>query len=116
MGTAFGDWNNDGWFDLTVTNYAQQTNTLYHNDADGFFTDATATTKTAQITYPYLGWATAFIDYDNDGYQDLFVPTDICTITSPKSDRKAPMDNAISCSEMTGTAHLPSPLKPSVLV
>ena len=73
MGTAFGDWNNDGWFDLTVTNYAQQTNTLYHNDADGFFTDATTTTKTAQITYPYLGWATAFIDYDNDGYQDLFV-------------------------------------------
>ena len=73
MGTAFGDWNNDGWLDLTVTNYALQTNTLYHNDADGFFTDATATTKTAQITYPYLGWATAFIDYDNDGYQDLFV-------------------------------------------
>ncbi len=73
MGTAFGDWNNDGWFDLTVTNYADQTNTLYYNDADGFFTDATATTKTAQITYPYLGWATAFIDYDNDGYQDLFV-------------------------------------------
>ncbi len=73
MGTAFGDWNNDGWLDLTVTNYAQQTNTLYHNDADGFFTDATATTKTAQLTYPYLGWATAFIDYDNDGYQDLFV-------------------------------------------
>lgn len=73
MGTAFGDWNNDGWFDLTVTNYAQQTNTLYHNDKDGFFTDATTTTKTAQITYPYLGWATAFIDYDNDGYQDLFV-------------------------------------------
>ena len=65
--------NNDGWFDLTVTNYAQQTNTLYHNDADGFFTDATTTTKTAQITYPYLGWATAFVDYDNDGYQDLFV-------------------------------------------
>ncbi|MYC75744.1 CRTAC1 family protein [Candidatus Poribacteria bacterium] len=73
MGTAFGDWNNDGWFDLTVTNYAQQTNTLYHNDADGFFTDTTATTKTAQVTYPYLGWATAFIDYDNDGYQDIFV-------------------------------------------
>ena len=73
MGTAFGDWNNDGWFDLTVTNYAQQTNTLYHNDTDGFFTDATATTKTAQVTYPYLGWATAFVDYDNDGYQDLFV-------------------------------------------
>ena len=73
MGTTFGDWDNDGWLDLTVTNYAEQTNTLYHNDGDGFFTDATATTKTAQVTYPYLGWATAFIDYDNDGYRDIFV-------------------------------------------
>ena len=73
MGTTFGDYDNDGWLDLTVTNYAEQTNTLYHNDSDGFFTDATATTKTAQITYPYLGWATAFIDYDNDGYRDIFV-------------------------------------------
>ena len=73
MGTTFGDYDNDGWLDLTVTNYAEQTNTLWHNDSDGFFTDATATTKTAQITYPYLGWATAFIDYDNDGYRDIFV-------------------------------------------
>ena len=73
MGTTFGDYDNDGWLDLTVTNYAQQTNTLYHNDSDGFFTDATTTTKTAQVTYPYLGWATAFIDYDNDGYRDIFV-------------------------------------------
>ena len=73
MGTTFGDWDNDGWLDLAVTNYAEQTNTLYHNDGDGFFTDATVTTKTAQVTYPYLGWATAFIDYDNDGYRDIFV-------------------------------------------
>lgn len=73
MGTAFGDWNNDGWLDLTVTNYADQTNTMYHNDGDGFFTDATSTTKTAKITYPYLGWATAFVDIDNDGFGDIFV-------------------------------------------
>ncbi len=73
MGTAFGDWDNDGWLDLTVTNYAEQTNTVYHNDTDGFFTDETVSTKTAHITYPYLGWSTAFIDYNNDGYVDVFV-------------------------------------------
>ncbi len=73
MGTAFGDWDNNGWLDLTVTNYADQTNTFYHNDGDGFFTDATSITKTALITYPYLGWATAFVDFDNDGYGDVFV-------------------------------------------
>ena len=73
MGTAFGDWDNDGWIDLTVTNYTDQTNTFYHNDGDGFFTDSTTTTKTAKITYQYVGWATAFVDIDNDGYEDVFV-------------------------------------------
>ncbi|MBI1927124.1 CRTAC1 family protein [Candidatus Poribacteria bacterium] len=73
MGTAFGDWDNDGWLDLTVTNYANQTNTLYHNDRGGFFSDVTTPSQTGRISYPYLGWATAFIDYDNDGYLDLFV-------------------------------------------
>ena len=73
MGTAFGDWDNNGWLDLTVTNYADQTNTFYQNDGDGFFTDATSITKTALVTYPYLGWATAFVDFDNDGYGDVFV-------------------------------------------
>ncbi len=73
MGTAFGDWDNNGWLDLTVTNYADQTNTFYHNDGDGFFTDATSLTKTALVTYPYLGWATAFVDFNNDGYGDVFV-------------------------------------------
>jgi len=73
MGTAFGDLNHDGWLDLTVTNYADQTNTLYRNDGDSFFTDITGGSKTGHVTLPYLGWATLFFDYNNDGYQDLYV-------------------------------------------
>ncbi len=73
MGTAFGDWDNDGWLDLIVTNYADQANTLYHNDQASFFTDVSTAAKTAIVSYPYLGWATEFIDHDNDGYLDLFV-------------------------------------------
>ena len=73
MGTAFGDWDNDGWLDLIVTNYADQANTLYRNDQASFFTDVSTASKTAFVSYPYLGWATEFIDYDNDGFLDLFV-------------------------------------------
>jgi hypothetical protein len=73
MGVAWGDYDNDGLPDLTVTNYADQTNTLYHNDGDGFFADVTVASTTGYVTDPYLGWATAFMDYDNDGDVDLFV-------------------------------------------
>ncbi len=73
MGATFGDWNNDGWLDLTVTNYAKQSNTLYRNDGGNFFSDVTTSSKTGSVTYPYVGWATEFIDPDNDGSLDLFV-------------------------------------------
>ena len=73
MGTAFGDLDNDGWLDLIVTNYQDQANTLYHNDQNGFFTDVSTVSKTGAVSFPYLGWAAEFIDYDNDGWQDIFV-------------------------------------------
>ena len=73
MGTAFGDLDNDGWLDLIVTNYQDQANTLYLNDKNGFFTDVSTVSKTGAVSFPYLGWAAEFIDYDNDGWQDLFV-------------------------------------------
>ena len=73
MGTAFGDLDNDGWLDLIVTNYADQTNALYRNDGDGFFTDITRMSRIGEISFPYLGWATFFFDYDNDGLQDLYI-------------------------------------------
>ena len=73
MGTAFGDYDNDGWLDLVVTNYQDQVNTLYHNDGDGLFSDVSHTSRTGAVSYPMVGWGTGFIDYDNDGWLDLFV-------------------------------------------
>ncbi len=72
MGVAFGDYDNDGYLDLTVTNYADQTNTLYHNDRDGFFSDLTFATGVGRESLPWLGWSIHFFDYDGDGYQDIF--------------------------------------------
>ena len=73
MGTAFGDYDNDGLLDLTVSNFQAETNTIYHNTGDGFFTDVTITTGVAEITNSYLGWGIQYFDYDNDGYKDIFV-------------------------------------------
>ena len=73
MGTDFGDYNNDGKLDITVSNYQTETNTLYHNYDSSFFIDRTIPAGIAEITHGYLGWGIKFFDYDNDGYQDIFV-------------------------------------------
>jgi enediyne biosynthesis protein E4 len=68
MGVAIGDYDNDGFPDIYVTNYGR--NTLYHNNGDGTFTDVTAKAGVAAG-----GWSCSagFLDYDNDGHLDLFV-------------------------------------------
>jgi enediyne biosynthesis protein E4 len=68
MGVAVGDYDNDGYPDLYVTNYGR--NILYHNNGDGTFTDVTAKASVAAG-----GWSVSagFFDYDNDGHLDLFV-------------------------------------------
>jgi len=68
MGVAAGDYDNDGYTDLYLTNYDH--NILYHNNGNGTFTDVTATAGVAST-----GWSTsaAFIDYDRDGLLDLAV-------------------------------------------
>ena len=73
MGTAFGDYDNDGLLDLTVSNFQNETNTLYHNQGGDFFADETITTGIGEVTYSYLGWGISFFDYDNDGHKDIFV-------------------------------------------
>ena len=73
MGADFGDYDNDGLLDLGVTNFQGQTNTLYHNEGDGLFSDVSYASKIGTISLPYLAWGVGFCDYDNDGYQDLFI-------------------------------------------
>ncbi|HEY0547344.1 MAG TPA: CRTAC1 family protein [Pyrinomonadaceae bacterium] len=73
MGLGVGDYDNDGRVDFYVTNFSDDTNTLYHNDGEGNFTDVTFQTGHGETTMPFLGWGTAFMDYDNDGWKDIFV-------------------------------------------
>lgn len=73
MGVAVGDYDNDGRIDFHVTNFSDDSNTLYHNDGDSNFTDVTFQAGLGEVSIPFLGWGTSFLDYDNDGWQDLFV-------------------------------------------
>ena len=73
MGVAFGDYDNDTWLDLAVTNFQHQTNTLYHSDAGEFFTDQTYSSGTGDVSLPYLAWGVNFFDFDHDGFQDIFI-------------------------------------------
>jgi len=73
MGLAVGDYDNDGRVDFHITNFSDDSNVLYHNDGDKNFTDVTFQAGLGEVSIPFLGWGTSFVDYDNDGWLDLFV-------------------------------------------
>lgn len=72
IGAAVGDYNNDGHDDLFVAGV--HGNTLYRNHGNGTFTDVTREAGLSRSrTSPLWSVAAAWIDYDNDGYLDLFI-------------------------------------------
>src|ERR1051325_6830278 len=74
MNVDVADYDNDGWLDIYVNNINNEDmkkgNMLWHNNADGTFTDVSRETGTCDTGW---GWAAKFADLDNDGWQDLFV-------------------------------------------
>ena len=69
-GVCVGDYNNDGFDDIFVSSYGH--NILYHNNGNGTFTDVTKKAG-LWIEQPHWGAGCSFVDYDRDGYLDLFV-------------------------------------------
>jgi len=78
-GCAFLDYDNDGYPDILLTNgedfsghphAGPTTLKLYHNNHDGTFTDVT---RRAGLAVPMFGLGVAIGDYDNDGYDDIFI-------------------------------------------
>jgi hypothetical protein len=73
MGVDWGDFDHDGLLDLTVTNFADQPNNLYRNLGPQGFTDLGWPSKIGEVSYPYVGWGTGFVDFANVGWPDIFV-------------------------------------------
>ena len=73
MGIAVGDYLHTGRLALFVANFSDEYNALYRHDGPLEFSDESLASKAAPGTLPYVGWGTAFLDYDNDGWPDLLV-------------------------------------------
>jgi hypothetical protein len=72
MGVAIGDYDRNGTMDVFKTNFAGDTSTLYANTGNGLCEDRTFAAGIGLNTR-WLGWGTAFVDLDNDGWLDLFL-------------------------------------------
>ena len=75
MGLAVGDYDNDGLVDFHITNFSDDSNTLYRNDGEANFTDVTFQAGVGEVSIPVLGWGTGFLDFDNYGWNDILVAT-----------------------------------------
>jgi hypothetical protein len=73
MGIAVGDCLNNGWLDLYNTVFSDDYNPLYRNEGGANFIDVSFQLGIAVPTFPFLGWGTGFLDFDNDGWKDIFV-------------------------------------------
>ncbi|MYK19260.1 CRTAC1 family protein [Candidatus Poribacteria bacterium] len=73
MGANLGDFDNDGYLDIVITNFQDHTNSLYHNAQSGFFTEDSFARGVGERSLPYLAWGVDFVDFNNDGWLDLFI-------------------------------------------
>src|SRR3984885_11069541 len=104
FGVAIGDYDNDGWPDIYVSNYGK--NRLFHNDHDGTFTDV------AEKAGVQLGnWSTGatFGDYDGDGRLDLFVPGYIHWDPDKLPPTPNPAEHAVNFCQFRGVAVMCGP-------
>ena len=73
MGADWGDYDNDGQFDLFVATFRGEAKSLYHNDGSGTFSDATYLTGIAPVAMDNVSFGCKLFDFDNDGLLDLII-------------------------------------------
>lgn len=73
MGTDAGDFDNDGHFDLVITNFQHEPTSLYHNETGMSFTDMSFPSGLGTPSLNHLKFGVAFADFDGDGKLDLYV-------------------------------------------
>lgn len=72
MGATAADYDGNGWLDIFRSNFSDERETLYRNNRDGEFEDATQSAGMNRNTR-FVGWGCGFLDIDNDGWKDLLL-------------------------------------------
>jgi len=72
MGVALGDYRHTGRMSLLISHFDTEYAALYENEGDMSFNDVSIASGIARGTQGYVGWGNAFVDFSNDGWQDLF--------------------------------------------
>ena len=93
MGVAGADVNQDGKWDLFVTNFENEYHTLYLQSAPDDFHDVSMTHGIAAASKPWVGWGTAFVDFDLDGWKDLIVTNGHVDDNLKEMGRASPYDH-----------------------
>jgi enediyne biosynthesis protein E4 len=89
MGADAKDYDNDGFVDIFYNNLMGQTWALFRNQRGKYFRYSSPAAKIVQLSEHFSGWSTGFIDYDNDGWKDIFSANgdiDNLTPASPQHD------------------------------
>src|SRR5579863_6611326 len=72
MGLAAFDYDHDGFLDVVKTNFSDDSPNLYHNNGDGTFSDRVFLAGLGRVRN-FLGWGVIAADFDNDGWNDIFM-------------------------------------------
>ena len=73
MGVALGDYSHTGGMSLLLSHFDIEYAALYHNEGGMNFADVSIPSGIARGTQGFVGWGDAFVDFDNDGWQDFFL-------------------------------------------
>jgi hypothetical protein len=92
MGADFRDYDNDGFEDVFVTDLSNERFLLFRNTRRGQFADVSDISRVAALSLPWSGWSNAFVDFNNDGWKDLFAAgghaMDNAELTSSRQSRQ----------------------------
>ncbi len=73
MCISLGDYDNDGWLDLYISDFQKSSDHLWHNSGKGYFDEVSDEAGITIPTRDVLSFGGGFLDYDNDGWLDLFI-------------------------------------------